>query len=280
MTIRPSSSRVSVSGNQSDVLAGRSAGITGKTISDGFCSEAPAVSKGTRAISSATALEKIMNAPVNRRTLFATSIALSATGGAGAALGAEPAMSEIETLIARYSTAQEAADAAWGAVPRIEWPPVGVQIGRTFLGKDDETLEDVYQPIIAGTANTIDQHYERHMRASISIHGRTPARVAEIKRQYAELAERKKAELASQRAAVKQVEDEMGVTAAVDIAEGATAALEGLRTEIVGYQPRSLLAVARKAAWCLETLHDADMDEMRRILRSFAMDDICESRIG
>lgn len=151
---------------------------------------------------------------------------------------------------------------------------------RLFMGRDADTTEDVYKPIMAYSEEAIDRAYEKELRAVLSIHGGSATRDAQIRQRYADRVAEKKAEIARQQAAVKLVEDEAGYTAAWDGVDTTAEALEALRVEIVNFVPDSLPAVVRKAAWCLEALADPDMNEMLRLLRSFASADPDQLRLG
>lgn len=217
---------------------------------------------------------------ITRRAALGGMAAISATGAAGATYTQDPSLHALETLINRYVTAEQAMEAALNAVPEIERPPVGVQIGRVFMGRDADTMEDVYKPIMAYSEEAIDRAYEKELRAVLSIHGGSATRDAQIRQRYADRVAEKKAEIARQQAAVKLVEDEAGYTAAWDGVDTTAEALEALRVEIVNFVPDSLPAVVRKAAWCLEALADPDMNEMLRLLRSFASADPDQLRLG
>jgi hypothetical protein len=153
----------------------------------------------------------------------------------------------------------EADRLAWQNIPDDDdprRPQVNVQIGRHLRGHDANTGARIFEPIYAYDSATIEKAYEKNLLTSLSIYGSTPERADRIRRDHAEWASAKKAELAELEAADQRILDEIGYTAALARTETSSTAVKTVEAEIIAFRPASFAAAHRLATWAIAMIAD------------------------
>ncbi|MEN5278163.1 hypothetical protein ABE527_14580 [Brucella sp. TWI432] len=220
--------------------------------------------------SQATA-EGMPKTQMTRRSMLAGAVGIVVAGTSTTI--AEPAMSELESLIEQHRIALKATSDAWDQVSEIEdtadWSgrcEVRVQVGNLLSGWDNDGNQ-ILRPIYAYSDADVDIHLNRTLQSSLNLAWSDMG-----KARAAERCEEKKAVL---KAVLREcdaqnqiIEDRVGMTAVKDEAQRCSSITVALEDAIIEFVPANLNEAALKAQFIVSQHDDAFFDE-ERLMNAF-----------